>query len=277
MGLNALTVDLEEWFHICGGGEQVAPANWPRLPSRVVPNTERLLDLFDRRQVRATFFVLGYVAECHPDLVRRIAGAGHEIGSHGSRHDRAYDLGPDAFAKDLDASVEAIRVCGVDAVSIYRAPEWSINDRSLWALDVLAARGFRVDSSMAPMRRVGSPEYAREVHTRHTASGPIIECPPAVVRRFGQHIPFGGGWGLRMSRPAQVTRAVEARNRRGQSTVFWVHPWEVDDDPPRVRLSWPLWMAHYFCLTGFGGRLAEILADTMVGPLGELDRVSAPE
>jgi hypothetical protein len=129
---------------------------------------------------------------------------------------------------------------------------------------------------MAPMRRVGSQEYPQDVHHRQTQHGALIECPPAVERRFGQHVPFGGGWGLRMSRPSRVLAALEAREKQGSTTVFWIHPWELDDDPPRVPLPWPLWVAHYFRLSGYRDRLETILRGASFGPLGPLAHRIAP-
>jgi polysaccharide deacetylase family protein (PEP-CTERM system associated) len=267
---NVLTVDVEEWFHICGATGPLAPDNWPALPSRVVSTTDRLLDLLDRVGVRATFFVLGYVAERHPRLVERIWKAGHEIGSHGHGHERVYTLTADAFDADLARSLATLTACGVPAIHGFRAPEWSINDRSLWALDVLARRGFKFDSSMAPMRMVGNPSYPRVPHVRDTPAGAIVECPPAVERRFGYDMPFGGGWGLRMSRPATVLRTLEARAKAGLDTVFWVHPWEIDDDPPVVRMPAAKYFAHYFRLSRFAARLEAILKGARFGPLGPI-------
>jgi polysaccharide deacetylase family protein (PEP-CTERM system associated) len=258
-GTHALTVDLEEWFHICGVGGALHPSRWDRLPSRVVPTTDALLDLFDRCGVRATFFVLGYVAERHPELVARAQAAGHEIGSHGYGHERVYDLSPAAFDADLERSRAAIVACGVPAPRLYRAPEWSINDRSLWALEGLVRRGFTIDSSMAPLRVIGNPAYRQDIHRRATAAGEIVECPPAVTRRLGQNVPQGGGWGLRMSRPAAVLRALDARARAGRPAVLWVHPWEIDDDPPQVSLPAGQRFAHYFRLSGFRRRLEVLL------------------
>ncbi len=255
---NVLTVDVEEWFHICGV-RALERAAWPSLPSRVVDNTSRLLDLLDRTQVRATFFVLGYVAERFPALVAQILAGGHEIGSHSHLHDRAYELGRDAFGEDVDRSVRALGAAGADRVRGFRAPEWSVNDRSLWALDVLASRGFAYDSSMAPMRVVGNPTYPESPHRRETSHGPIVEVPPMVRRRFGQNTPFGGGWGLRMAQPSAVLRELDRRNRGGDRGILWVHPWEIDAAPPRVPLPWGLWFAHYFKLDGFASRLEEIL------------------
>ena len=267
---NVLTVDVEEWFHVCGVNGALSREHWPSLPSRVVSTTDRLLDMLDRTGIRATFFVLGYVAEHHPQLVERIAKAGHEIGSHGHMHDRVYTLTAETFEADLDRSVAALAACGVPAVQGFRAAEWSINDRSLWALDVLVRKGFRFDSSMAPLRIIGNPTYPQAVHTRQTAAGSIVECPPAVARRFGNQMPFGGGWGLRMSRPRTVLRALEGRERAGLVSTFWVHPWEIDDDPPRMRLPAGKHFAHYFCLNGFATRLETILKGATFGPLGSV-------
>jgi polysaccharide deacetylase family protein (PEP-CTERM system associated) len=271
--MHALTVDLEEWFHICGAEGALHPSNWDALPSRVERTTDVLLEMFDRCGVRATFFVLGYVADRHPALVARVARAGHEIGSHGYGHERVYTLSAEAFSRDLDGSAAALASCGIEAVQLFRAPEWSINDRSLWALDELARRGFRIDSSMAPLRIIGNPAYPRAIHRRATPHGEILECPPAVGRRLGQNVPFGGGWGLRMARPAAVLRALDKRSAAGQPAILWVHPWEIDDDPPRAPLPAAQRFAHYFRLDGFRQRLETILQSggaAMFEPLGDL-------
>src|SRR5581483_4658898 len=159
MFANALTVDVEEWFHVCGVEGPIARDRWDALPSRVVGNTRDLLAMFDRRGARATFFVLGWVAERYPDLIGDILAAGHEVASHGHSHRRIYELTPDQFAADLDATRAALTAAGAAAVIGFRAPEWSINDRSLWALDVLARKSYAYDSSMAPLRIIGNPQY----------------------------------------------------------------------------------------------------------------------
>ena len=212
---NVFTVDLEEWFHVCGVGGELAPEHWDRLPARVEQTTRLLLDLLDALQVRATFFVVGWVADRYPRLIEAVLEAGHEIGSHGYHHTRAYDLGPDAFRRR--SSRECPRTCGRGRrrVTMFRAPEWSINDRSLWALEILVEEGITVDASMAPVRLVGAVTYPRHPHVRQTPAGPITEVPPLVVDRFGQTMPLGWGWGLRMSSPRRVLRAIEAVNRAG--------------------------------------------------------------
>ena len=255
--VNALTIDVEEWFHVCGV-PSLAPPRWDGLESRVELTTRLVLDLLDETGARATFFVVGWVAERCPQLVQAIAAAGHQIGSHGHLHQRAYELGPAAFREDLRRSVTALTAAGVRP-SCFRAPEWSINERSLWALDVLASEGFTLDASMAPVKLVGDPRYPRVPHVRRTGSGDLLEVPPFVADRFGQVMPLGWGWALRMSAPAAVAAAIAKANRAGRAAVLTVHPWEIDPHPPRIALPPRLRFAHYFRLAGFRERLRAVL------------------
>jgi polysaccharide deacetylase family protein (PEP-CTERM system associated) len=266
---NFLTIDVEEWFHVCGVDGPLRAERWPALPSRVEFTTDITLELLARHHVTATFFVLGWVAERHPLLVARIRSAGHEIASHGWSHRRVYELDEASFEADLARATGALEAAGAPAPIGFRAPEWSINDRSLWALPVLARLGFRYDSSMTPLRLVGNPHYPQDPHRRETPGGSLLEIPPMVGRRFGQHIPLGGGWGLRMSRPATVIREIARRNRRGEPATLFVHPWELDPQPPRVTLPWALRFSHYYRLSGFGERLNEIVASAPFGPIGD--------
>ena len=220
-------------------------------------------------------FVVGWVAERHPRLIEAVRAAGHEIGSHGYLHQKAYDLGPEAFLADLRASRRALEPLSGESVSMFRAPEWSINGRSLWALEVLAAEGIKVDASMAPLRIVGAVTYPRYPHVRQTGAGPITEVPPLVADRFQQVIPMGWGWGLRMSSPRRILRTIETVNRSGLPAVLTVHPWELDPDPPRVRLPARLHFAHYFRLSGFHDRLRAVLAGAAFGRIGDMAAVSA--
>jgi polysaccharide deacetylase family protein (PEP-CTERM system associated) len=266
---NFLTVDVEEWFHVCGVGGALAPEHWPSLPSRVEFTTDLTLDLLARRGVTATFFVLGSIAERHPRLVERIVSAGHEVASHGFSHRRVFELDEASFAADLARASAALEGAGAPRPLGFRAPEWSINDRAPWGLAVLARAGFRYDSSMSPLRIVGNPDYPQVPHRRDTPHGTLIEIPPLVGRRFGQHYPLGGGWGLRMSRPATVIREIEARNHLGVPATLFVHPWELDPEPPRVALPAALRFSHYFRLSGFAARLDAILSRVEFGPIGE--------
>jgi len=272
---NCLTVDVEEWFHICGVGGALGQHNWDRLPSRVVQNTSQLLDLLDRCQVRATFFVLGWVAERYPDLVARIVSAGHEVGSHGHSHTPVYDLTAAEFAVEIDRSVAALLAAGAPVVEGFRAPQWSINDRSMWALDVLSRKGFRFDSSLTPLRIIGNPDYPWAPHARPTPAGEVLEFPPLVERRLGQTFPLGGGWGLRMTAPQRVLSTIEQRNQLGSPVALFVHPWEIDPDPPRVPLPIAKRFVHYFRLAGFASRLESVLRGTTFAPMGEVLGLSA--
>jgi polysaccharide deacetylase family protein (PEP-CTERM system associated) len=272
---NAMTVDVEEWFHICGPGGDLAIDRWETLPSRVLLTTRLLLDDLSRTGTRATFFVLGWVAERHPELVAEIVAAGHEVGSHGHLHTRVYELDPERFREELRRSVTALGAAGAPTVCAFRAPEWSINGRSMWALDVLAAEGFAIDASMAPVKLVGDVTYPRHPHARATSAGPILEVPPFVADRFGQVMPLGWGWGLRMSSPSTVLRSIEQANSAGVPSVLTVHPWEIDPDPPKASLPLRLRFAHYFRLEGFRTRLSAILRDGDFGAVGDLDAVRA--
>lgn len=265
---NFLTVDVEEWFHVCGVGGSLTWDRWDSLSSRVELTTRLTLDLLAGRAVTGTFFILGWIADRYPHLVELIRQAGHEIASHGWSHRRVYELDEASFDEELTRTNRAITAAGSPPPAGFRAPEWSINDRSLWALDVLARRGFHYDSSMAPLRVVGNPDYPQVPHRRDTPYGSLLEVPPLVTRRFGQQIPLGGGWGLRMSRPAAVAKEIDARNRRGEPVTLFLHPWEIDPDPPRVALPWALAFSHYWKLSGYRERFDAVLASAPFGPIG---------
>jgi polysaccharide deacetylase family protein (PEP-CTERM system associated) len=267
---NFLTVDVEEWFHVCGAGSALAPERWTSLASRVDTTTDLVLDLLARHRCRATFFVLGWVAERHPGLIPRILSGGHEVASHGYAHVRVYELDAAGLQADLARAEAVLQAAGAPRPLGFRAPEWSLNDRSLWGLEVLARRGYRYDSSMTPLRLIGNPAYPQAPHWRETASGRLLEVPPLVARRLGQNIPLGGGWGLRMSRPATVLREIARRNRHGEPVTIFLHPWELDPAPPRVALPWALRFSHYFRLAGYIERLKDILAGAEFGPIRDL-------
>jgi peptidoglycan-N-acetylglucosamine deacetylase len=271
---NAITVDVEEWFHICGVGP-LSHERWDSLPSRVVLTTRLLLEELDRAGARATFFVLGWIAERYPGLVEEIRASGHDIGSHGDLHCRVYELDAETFVADVRRGVAALRAAGVDRVVGFRAPEWSINNRSLWALEYLVREGITLDASMAPVRIVGSTGCPRGPHVRDTPAGPILEVPPLVVDRFGNAMPIGWGWGLRMTSPRRMLRTIESVNAAGRPAVLTVHPWEIDPEPPRVSLPPRLRFAHYFRLGGFRDRLAAVLSAGDFGALSDVPALHA--
>ncbi|QEG42473.1 XrtA system polysaccharide deacetylase [Roseimaritima ulvae] len=233
---HALTVDVEDYFQVSAFEHRVSRSSWENRECRVEANTDKLLALFDRCDVRGTFFILGWVASHYPQLVQRIAAAGHEIASHGYWHRLVYDLTPEQFADDIQKSKAAIfDACQIEPTA-YRAPSFSIVERSLWALDILSEQGFTTDSSIFPIRghdRYGMPNAKQEIHTLPTASDRIQEFPPTLETVAGIKVPIGGGY-FRLL-PASVTsaaiRKIEAQNR---PAMFYIHPWEVDPQQPRI-------------------------------------------
>jgi len=261
----AFTVDLEEWFH----GLELPPIRWAGLEARAARPTQRLLDLLAAHRVRATFFVLGRVAEAHPELVQRILAAGHEIGSHGHEHEFVYRQSPDEFARDLDRSLVALHRAGAPTIASYRAPYFSITGRSLWALERLAAAGITVDSSImpAPNPRYGIPDAPLGPHRIETAGGPLLELPVSCAELAfwpGQplgRVPFAGGFYLRFFPLALTRAAIRHTLRQGRPIVLYVHPWELDPEQPRLRLPARVAATRYYRLASTERKLAALLGE----------------
>ena len=235
---NILTIDVEDWFHICGVNEVIPEVSWPQLESRVSTNTLRILDILSRKGVKATFFVLGFVAEAHPDLIKKIKGAGHEIATHGYAHRQVYTMTPDQFRQDLRKSVSIIFEMAGHPVKGYRAPEWSIRDDSLWALDILRQEGFEYDSSMAPLPIIGNQNYPKIPHRLTLDQGELWEFPPLVGAKPLVNLPLGGGWGLRVFPYRLIRSAIRKLNAQGQPAMIYFHPREFDPTNPQIRLPW---------------------------------------
>ncbi len=234
--INAFTVDVEDYFQVSAFEKQIARDQWSQYTSRVVANTHRLLDLLACHDVKATFFVLGWVADRFPQLVRDIHSAGHEIGCHSYEHRLIYDQTPDQFRHDLWRSRNAIQdACGTP-ITAYRAPSFSITKKSLWALDILAEEGFLVDSSIFPTHhdRYGIPDAEPRLHRIDTSAGPIWEFPPSIVRFCRLNLPVSGGGYFRLYPLSWTVRCLRKINRAKQPFMFYVHPWEVDPGQPRL-------------------------------------------
>jgi polysaccharide deacetylase family protein (PEP-CTERM system associated) len=255
-----LTVDVEEWFHVCGHPVYDVPERWASFPSRVVPSAERILDLLGTTSSKATFFVLGWVARRHPDLVRRIAGAGHEIGCHGDLHRRANTMSAEEFRADLRAARASLEEAAGVSVTAYRAPEWSLRSTSSPHLPTLVEEGFRLDSSLLAVPPIGDAANPVRPVVLETAAGPILEVPPLVGTFFGRPAMLGGGWTSRLSREARVGAAVEAALGRGESPVLYVHPWEVDEAHPPMDLPPVARLVHYGGRGRVVPRLSRLLA-----------------
>jgi len=259
---NALSVDLEEYFQVSNFAGVIERDRWSDLPSRVIDATHRLLDTFDRTDSRATFFVLGWVAERQPALIREISQRGHEIACHGYGHELVYEIGPERFREDLKRARSAIAEATGLQPRGYRAPSYSITRQSLWALDILSEEGFDYDSSIFPIRhpRYGIPDFSRTpVRIGLGAGRSIREFPMTTIRVGPVKLPLAGGAYLRFFPPALFHWGFRRLNAAGEPIVLYVHPWEIDPDQPRQRVGWKIRVNHYFNLGRTEGRLAKLL------------------
>ena len=238
---NILTVDVEDWYHICDIEHILPRSLWDRCESRVLMNLEKILALLYRFKVRATFFVLGYVAERTPEAVRMIQGEGHEIASHGYGHLQVYKQTKDAFAEDLLRSKSLLERMTGEKILGYRAPEWSIckgKRNSYWAIDLLTQHGFLYDSSIAPLHFIGIPEAPTTPHILFTPHGQIREYPPLVLPSPLGNFPIGGGWGLRIFPYRSIYNRILQQNRQGHRVVLFCHPSDFDSQRPSIPLPW---------------------------------------
>jgi len=278
--LNAFTVDVEDYFHVSALETVIRREEWDRYDVRVVANSRRLLDLLDRRGVTATFFVLGWVARKCPELVCEIHARGHEIGCHGYWHRLIYEQSPEEFRNDLRQARDLLADTVGEPVTAYRAPSFSITKRSLWALDVLAEEGFCVDSSVFPTRhdRYGIPGADPRIHQRMTPSGPIWELPPAVARLGPLRLPASGGGYFRLYPIGLSLRLLSKINRKyWRPFVFYVHPWEIDPDQPRIAVPSRFSRArHYLNLATTEKKLDRLLGSFRFGPVREVVRRLCP-
>jgi polysaccharide deacetylase family protein (PEP-CTERM system associated) len=262
--VNAMSIDVEDYFHVSVFDGIVPRAAWAGMESRVVANTERLLDIFDEYAVRSTFFVLGWVGERHPDLVRAIVQRGHEVASHGYAHRLVYDQTPSAFRDDVRRAKAILEDAAGRKVTGYRAPSYSITPRSLWALDVLLQEGYEYDSSIFPIRhdRYGIPVSDRHPYQIHRSHGRITEVPGSTTQVGPMNLPVAGGGYFRIL-PYWWTRwGIDRVNRReGRPAVFYLHPWEIDPDQPRLQAGRLSRFRHYRNLQHTEQRLRQLLTD----------------
>lgn len=274
--VNAMTVDVEDYFQVQALAGQVDRADWDHRPVRVEANVDALLELFAAHGVRATFFTLGWVAERYPDLIRRIVAGGHELASHGYEHIRADAQTPDAFRSDIRRTKRLLEEIGQVPVLGYRAASFSIGARNLWAFDVLGEEGYVYSSSVYPIRHdlYGMPQAPRfAFRPRPTSS--IVELPVTTNLVGGMKLPCGGGGYFRLL-PYALSRWQMRRVNRidRQPCIFYFHPWEIDPDQPRVAgLGWKSRFRHYTNLGRMRGRLARLAGDFA---WDRMDRVFAP-
>jgi polysaccharide deacetylase family protein (PEP-CTERM system associated) len=259
---NVMSVDVEDWFCVYNLSRLIPYADWDKCESRVERNTLRLLDLFWKHRVEATFFVLGWVAERFPDLVREIERRGHEVASHGYSHRLLTFMEPQEFRTDLHRSLEVLAKATSQEVRGFRAPSFSLTRKTLWAVDILKESGIRYDSSVFPV--AFHPEYGiadSELRPHQLAEG-VTELPMGVAEVFGRRIPCSGGGYFRLY-PYVVTRGLMRRcNEQGRPVIFYLHPWEMDPGQPRMRgMSWSTRYRHYNNLERTEERLERLLGD----------------
>lgn len=270
---HGLSFDVEEAHHALNMWGATPPDTWDRQPARAEAAVEGILSLLDEHDVRATFFVLGLVAERTPQVVRRIVEAGHELASHGYGHRMAGDLGPEAFEQDVRRARGLLQDLSGAAVEGFRASTFSIGRGTRWALPLVARAGHTWDSSIFPVRhdRYGDPTFPRHpVHLRMPDGAPLREYPLLTRRLLGRNWPAAGGGYLRLLPFAVVDGALTASTAAGQPGVVYLHPWELDPDQPRHRLGALRTLRHYHGLSRVRGRLQRLLQRHAFGPVGTL-------
>jgi polysaccharide deacetylase family protein (PEP-CTERM system associated) len=262
--VNAMSVDVEDYFQVSAFDRVVSRASWGSLESRVDRNTKRLLDVFDEVGVRATFFVLGWIAGRSPELVRTIASRGHEIASHGYNHQLLYTLTPTQFREDVrEAKAELEQTIGRPVIG-FRAPSYSVTATSLWALDVLIEEGYLYDASIFPIHhdRYGIPDAARHPHMLRRPAGELVEVPASTVRVCRVNVPIAGGGYFRLLPYAWTKWGIRRVNRIERApVVFYLHPWEIDPEQPRFDVPRLTRMRHYGGLARTSDRLRRLLKD----------------
>lgn len=275
--VNAMSVDVEDYFQVSAFDGVVARDTWDQRESRVVANTERLLEIFADAHVRATFFTLGWVAERFPALIRRITGSGHELASHGYGHRLVYELTPQQFREDVHRAKTILEQTGGVAVAGYRAPSYSIVERSIWALDVLIDEGYSYDASIFPIYhdRYGMPNAPRHVHLLKRPGGSLIEAPPSTVRYGRLNLPVAGGGYFRLL-PFRFTRWGIGRLNRVERcpAIFYLHPWEIDPGQPRIQTPVLSRIRHYRNLHKTEPRLRALLREFRFATVADVLGVS---
>lgn len=263
--VNALSVDVEDYYHVAAFDKVIQRNQWPTFESRVGRNTRLLLDIFDKHQVKATFFILGWCAERDPALVKEIAARGHEVASHGYSHQLIYSQSPNEFRIETKKSKELLEDMIGKPVKGYRAASYSITKKSLWALDILSETGFEYDSSIFPVLhdRYGiadSPETIYKIKTEQDNS--LIEFPMSVAKLGSVKIPVCGGGYFRLFPYSLTKMGLNSINRRSAKPfVFYLHPWEIDPNQPRISASLFSRFRHYNNLDSCEARLIKLLQD----------------
>jgi polysaccharide deacetylase family protein (PEP-CTERM system associated) len=274
--INALSFDVEEYFHAEAFGRVVRREQWPGLESRVVASTKLVLDILERSGTAATFFVLGWVAERHPALIRDIHARGHEVACHGYGHDMITRLSPSQFAEDVRRAKVILEDTVGGSVIGYRAPTFSVVRETLWSLQILAETGFQYDSSIFPIvhDRYGIPDATRFPHRVAVRPGvEIAEFPLSTVGGFGWRVPVAGGGYFRILPYAATCRAIRhVNNREGQPAIVYLHPWELDLGQPRLPAGRLTRFRHTVNTRTTESKLKRVIGDFRFSPVCDVLR-----
>lgn len=264
--LNALTIDVEDYFQVNAFARYVSRSKWDQFPLRVADNTYRILDMLDIYNAKATFFILGWIADRERGLILEIQRRGHEIACHGYGHELIYEIGPELFREDIRRAKGVIEELTGTVVSGYRAPSYSITRKSFWALDILIEEGFTYDSSIFPVYHdtYGVPDSPRFPHRINCVSGSIMEFPlstfPIHVGYKEFRLPIAGGGYLRLFPWHVLVKAIRSINvRENQPAVLYFHPWEIDSEQPRIKASLKSRFRHYLNLDKTERKLKHII------------------
>ncbi len=273
--VNAFSVDVEDWYQVADFDAVIPFADWDRYESRIARNTDVVLRLLDEGGCRGTFFVLTWNAERHPEIVRRIAAAGHEVATHGYAHRIVYEQTPEEFRSDVERAKKTLEDITGEGILGYRAPSFSFTKRSLWAPDVLLDLGFRYDSSVFPVRDslYGMPDAERFPYVIREREGRrLVEFPITTTELLGRNLPLGGGGYLRVFPYRYMRWGMRRVNRReGRSAVVYIHPWEIDPEQPRVKTAGKRgFSSHYVNLGRTEAKLRRLLRDFRFAPMRDL-------
>lgn len=272
--LNALTIDVEDYYHVSAFESIIKFEDWGRFESRVEKNTLKILELLNTFKIKATFFILGWIAERSPQMVKEIQKEGHEIACHGYRHQLVYEIGPERFREDITRSKRILEdIIGKEVIG-YRAPSYSITKKSLWGLNILAEEGFKYDSSIFPIRhdRYGIPDFSRfSKKINLNGKGEILEIPLSTIQLFGKNIPIAGGGYLRLLPVRFIEWGIRSLNKKeNQPAIIYFHPWEIDPEQPKLNGSRVSVFRHHVNIGKTFSKLKRLFNNFKFGPIREV-------
>lgn len=272
--INALTIDVEDYYHVSAFESIIKYEDWGRFESRVEKNTLKILELLNTFKIKATFFILGWIAERSPQMVKEIQKEGHEIACHGYRHQLVYEIGPERFREDITRSKRILEdIIGKEVIG-YRAPSYSITKKSLWGLNILAEEGFKYDSSIFPIRhdRYGIPGFSRfSKKINLNGKGEILEIPLSTIQLFGKNIPIAGGGYLRLLPVRFIEWGIRSLNKKeAQPAIIYFHPWEIDPEQPKLNGSRVSVFRHHVNIGKTFSKIKRLLSSFKFGPIREV-------